>query len=55
VIYIFRRSDVVRFQSEAEAGVTGHVVEEALGFSPKGNVRPIDGLPRQEGRAKRVF
>jgi phenylacetate-coenzyme A ligase PaaK-like adenylate-forming protein len=37
----------------------GRVVEkalkEALGFSPKGDVRPIGGLPRQEGKAKRVF
>jgi hypothetical protein len=39
--------------------VTGRVVEKALkeglGFSPKGDVRPIGGLPRQEGKAKRVF
>ena len=39
--------------------MTGYVVEkalkEALGFSPKGDVYPIGGLPRQEGKAKRVF
>jgi phenylacetate-CoA ligase len=30
-------------------------LKEALGFSPKGDVYPIGGLPRQEGKAKRVF
>lgn len=49
----------VRINVEAEAGVTGYVVEkalkEALGFSPKGDVCPIGGLPRQEGKAKRIF
>jgi phenylacetate-CoA ligase len=44
---------------EAEPGVTGYMVEkalkEALGFSPKGDVFPLGGLPRQEGKAKRVF
>lgn len=49
----------VRINVEAEGGVTGYVVEkalkEALGFSPKGDVYPIGGLPRQEGKAKRVF
>ncbi|HOO53884.1 MAG TPA: hypothetical protein PLY09_04705 [Methanothrix sp.] len=39
--------------------MTGYVVEkalkEALGFSPKGDVYSIGGLPRQEGKAKRVF
>ena len=30
-------------------------LKEALGFSPKGDVRPIGGLPHQEGKAKRVF
>jgi len=39
--------------------MTGYVVEkalkEALGFSPKGDVYPIGGLPRQEGKTKRVF
>jgi phenylacetate-CoA ligase len=49
----------VRINVEAEAGVTGFVVEkklkEVLGFSPKGDVFPIGGLPRQEGKAKRVF
>lgn len=49
----------VRINVEAEAGVTGYVVEkalkEALGFSPKGDVYSIGGLPRQQGKAKRVF
>jgi phenylacetate-CoA ligase len=49
----------VRVNVEAEAGVTGYQVEkalkEALGFSPKGDVFPIGALPRQEGKAKRVF
>lgn len=44
---------------EAELTVTGYMVEkalkEALGFSPKGDVFPIGSLPRQEGKAKRVF
>lgn len=44
---------------EAEAGVTGYMVEkqlkEALGFSPDGDVYPPGSLPRQEGKAKRVF
>jgi phenylacetate-CoA ligase len=44
---------------EAEFTVTGYMVEkalkEALGFSPKGDVYPIGDLPRQEGKAKRVF
>lgn len=44
---------------EAEPQVTGYTVEkvlkEALGFSPKGDVFPIGKLPRQEGKAKRVF
>jgi phenylacetate-CoA ligase len=30
-------------------------LKEALGFSPKGDVFPIGGLPRQAGKAKRVF
>jgi len=42
-----------------ESGVTGCVVEKALkaalGFSPKGDARPIGCLPRQVGKAKRVF
>ena len=49
----------VRIHAEAEPHVTGYVVEkalkEALGFSPKGDVFPIGGLPRQEGKARRVF
>jgi phenylacetate-CoA ligase len=31
------------------------VLKEALGFSPRGDVYPIGALPRQEGKAKRVF
>lgn len=49
----------IRVNVEAEAGVTGFMVEkylkEALGFSPKGDVFPIGGLSRQEGKAKRIF
>ena len=49
----------VRINVEAHAGVTGFQVEkhlkEALGFSPKGDVFPAGHLPRQEGKAKRVF
>jgi len=49
----------VRVNVEAEESVTGYMVEkalkEALGFSPKGDVFPIGALPRQEGKAKRVF
>ena len=49
----------VRVNVEAGPGVTGFMVEkvlkEALGFSPKGDVFPIGGLPRQEGKAQRVF
>lgn len=49
----------VRINVEAEPQVTGYMVEkalkEALGFSPKGDVFAIGGLPRQEGKAKRVF
>ena len=49
----------VRVNVEAEPGVTGYMVEkalkEALGFSPKGDVFPLGGLPRQEGKSKRVF
>ncbi|MEI8195699.1 MAG: phenylacetate--CoA ligase [Phycisphaerae bacterium] len=49
----------VRINVEAAAGVTGYMVEkhlkETLGFSPKGDVFPIGGLPRQEGKAQRVF
>lgn len=49
----------VRINVEADAGVTGYMVEkhlkEALGFSPKGDVFAPGALPRQEGKAKRVF
>ncbi|MDD2235912.1 MAG: phenylacetate--CoA ligase [Kiritimatiellae bacterium] len=49
----------VRINVEAEEGVTGFMVEkvlkEALGFSPKGDVYPIGALPRQAGKAQRVF
>lgn len=49
----------VRINVEADGSVTGFTVEkhlkEKLGFSPKGDVFPAGGLPRQEGKAKRVF
>ncbi len=49
----------LRVNVEAEPHVTGFMVEKALketlGFSPKGDVFPIGGLPRQEGKAQRVF
>ena len=49
----------IRVNVEAEPGVTGYMVEkalkEALGFSPKGDVFPMGGLPRTEGKAKRVI
>jgi phenylacetate-CoA ligase len=49
----------VRINVEANSNVTGYMVEkvlkESLGFSPKGDVFPIGGLPRQEGKAQRVF
>jgi len=49
----------VRINVEADSSVTGYVIEkvlkETLGFSPKGDVFPIGGLPRQEGKAQRVF
>ncbi|MCX6676692.1 MAG: hypothetical protein NTU95_01940 [Methanothrix sp.] len=49
----------VRVNVEAEPGITGYMVEkalkEALGFSPRGDVFPLGGLPRLEGKAKRVF
>jgi len=49
----------VRINVEADASVTGYMVEkvlkETLGFSPKGDVFPIGSLPRQEGKAQRVF
>ncbi|HNW91325.1 MAG TPA: AMP-binding protein [bacterium] len=49
----------VRVNVEAAPAVTGYLVEkalkEALGFSPKGDVFPLGALPRQEGKAQRVF
>ena len=49
----------VRVNVEADPGVTGYMVEkhlkESLGFSPKGDVFAPGQLPRQEGKAKRVF
>jgi phenylacetate-CoA ligase len=49
----------VRINVEAEPHVTGHTVakqlKEALGFFPKGDVFKPGELPRQEGKAKRVF
>jgi phenylacetate-CoA ligase len=49
----------VRVNVEADPGVTGFMVEkhlkEALGFSPKGDVFKPGELPRQEGKAQRVF
>ncbi len=49
----------VRVNVEAEPGVTGFMVEkrlkESLGFSPKGDVFKPGELPRQEGKAQRVF
>ena len=49
----------LRVNVEAGAGISGHqvckVLKEVLGFTPKGNVFPIGHLPRQAGKAKRVF
>lgn len=49
----------VRVNVEAASTVSGYMVEkvlkEALGFSPRGDVFAIGSLPRQEGKAKRVF
>ena len=49
----------VRIHVEAEPDVTGYMVEkrlkERLGFSPKGDVFQPGELPRQDGKAKRVF
>jgi phenylacetate-CoA ligase len=49
----------VRVNVEADEGVTGFVVEkhlkEVLGFSPKGDVFKPGTLPRQAGKAQRVF
>nr|HQH11880.1 phenylacetate--CoA ligase family protein [Candidatus Sumerlaeota bacterium] len=49
----------LRINVEVEPGVTGFMVEkhlkEALGFSPKGDVFKSGELPRQEGKAQRVF
>jgi len=48
-----------RINVEADASVTGYMIEkalkESLSFSPKGDVFPIGQLPRQEGKAQRVF
>jgi phenylacetate-CoA ligase len=50
---------LARVNVEADPGVTGFMVEkalkEALGVSPRGDVYPIGGLPRTEGKAQRVF
>jgi phenylacetate-CoA ligase len=49
----------IRVNVEAAEGVTGFMVEkhlkERLGFSPKGDVFKAGELPRQEGKAQRVF
>ena len=49
----------IHINVEAEPGVTGYMVEkklkEALGFSPKGDVYKPGELPRQAGKAQRVF
>lgn len=49
----------VRVNVEAQSNITGHTVckilKESLGFAPEGDVFPIGGLPRQEGKAVRVF
>ncbi|MBN1257716.1 MAG: phenylacetate--CoA ligase [Planctomycetes bacterium] len=49
----------VRINVEADESVTGYMVEkhlkEALGFSPKGDVFKPGELPRQAGKAQRVF
>ena len=49
----------LRIDVEAEDGVTGYMVEkqlkEDLGFSPHGDIHKPGSLPRQEGKAKRVF
>jgi phenylacetate-CoA ligase len=49
----------VRINVEAEESVSGYHVEkalkESLGFSPKGDVFAPGQLPRQQGKAKRVF
>lgn len=49
----------VRINVEADETVTGYMVEkrlkETLGFSPKGDVFRPGELPRQEGKAQRIF
>jgi phenylacetate-CoA ligase len=49
----------VRINVEAAESVSGYTVEkhlkERLGFSPKGDVYKPGELPRQEGKAQRVF
>jgi hypothetical protein len=44
-----------RPRPESPAASPEKALKEALGFSPKGDVRPIGGLPRQQGKAKKVF
>ena len=43
-----------RTPASPDSSVEKHL-KEALGFAPKGDVFPPGGLPRQEGKAKRVF
>ena len=49
----------VRINVEADTGVSGFMVEkhlkEKLGFSPKGDIFSPGSLPRQAGKAQRVF
>ena len=49
----------IHINVEADSNVTGFMVEkhlkERLGFSPKGDVFAPGALPRQEGKAVRVF
>jgi phenylacetate-CoA ligase len=49
----------VHVNVEADETVTGYMVEkhlkERLGFSPKGDVFKPGELPRQDGKAQRVF
>ena len=49
----------VRVNVEAEPGVTGFMVEkalkEALGFSPRGDVYPLEGCPGRRERRRGYF
>ncbi len=49
----------LRVNIEVEEGVTGYMVEkhlkEVLGFSPKGDIFKPGELPRQAGKAQRIF